>query len=95
MEYNDEDAKIIKDALLKLYIAYDQEHGYIKTHTRKNKDDFSLIAYNDGYSKNERAIGIFGQTKLRNGSTIDAQFLIACGPDEYVWVFPLYLLEGR
>ena len=93
MEYKDEDSRIIKDALLKLYVAYDQEHGYIKTDARKNEGDFLVITYNDGYSKNEKAIDIFGQTKLKNGSTIDAQFLIACGPDECAWIFPLSLLK--
>jgi len=93
MEYNDEDARIIKDALLKLYIAYDQQRGFIEAYAKEKIGYFMIAVHSDGYSENERAIEIFGQTKLRNGKTINSQFMTGSGPDICVWHFPLFLID--
>jgi len=95
MEYNDEDARIIKDALLKLYIAYDQQRGFIEAYAKEKIGYFMVATHSDGYSENERAIKIFGETKLRNGKTIDSQFITTVGSDIRVWHFPLSLNDVR
>jgi len=108
---NENDRRIVDEALSNLANRYDEDAGWIKEDRDEEAGVYILKAYT-GYShKNERLIEEFNQTKLHDGKTIKWHFLTAWAPGEsltdssgeyitwsgeyFTWEIPLSLLEGR